>query len=70
MQEIYHCSLLENVFLIKPSVFDEWTWKVDHSERYPDKGVYHLLMHVKHDEPMPLKNLIRNKVTLSLRGVS
>jgi len=28
----------------------------------PDKVVYHLMMQVEHDEPMDLKNLIRNKI--------
>lgn len=37
-------------------------FKVDHGEWYPDKGVYHRMMQVEHDEPIALKNLIRNKV--------
>jgi len=37
-------------------------FKVDHAEWYPDKGVYHLMMQVEHDDPMAVKNLIRNKV--------
>lgn len=58
---IYCCSLFDNIFF-KANVIDKWTWKFDHGGRYPDKGVYHLMMQVEHNEPMTLKNLIRNKV--------
>jgi len=47
---------------LKANVIDNWTWELDHDEGYPMKGVYHVMMQVEHDEPMALKNLIRNKV--------
>jgi len=58
----YIFVLCWTTFVLRLSYLIKWTWKVDCGEKYPDKGVYHLTMQMEHDEPMTLKNLIRNKV--------